>query len=116
MLRTEIPFRGLDGRVAEQKLDLLDRRRSSAEFGASPPKVMGAEALDPDQLGRLLDDGPDGPVAQTFPAELSVLPDRSKQPPLVDAGRVLPDLDSLLHPDRNGHRPESPETLGASGG
>jgi hypothetical protein len=50
-LRTKIAFRGLDGGVPEQKLDLLQIPAIlAAELGAGAAQVMGAEVLDPNLL------------------------------------------------------------------
>ena len=51
LLRTKIAFRGLDGGVPEQKLDLLQIPAIlAAELGAGAAQVMGAEVLDPNLL------------------------------------------------------------------
>jgi hypothetical protein len=71
---------------------------------------VGAEVLDPDLLGLLLDDRPDGPVAQPVFTEATSLPYGPEQFSLINAGRRRPDLDSLPHPDRHRHRPD-PSTL-----
>ena len=64
LFRPEIPLGGLDGRVPEQELDLLEiAARLAAELGAGAPEVMGAEVLDADLARGLLDDVQDGPVA-----------------------------------------------------
>jgi hypothetical protein len=47
----QITLGGLDGRVPEQKLDLLQIAAVlAAELGAGPAQVVGAEVLDPDLL------------------------------------------------------------------
>ena len=49
----------------QQELDLVEITPAlPTELGAGSPKVMRPQALDPDLLGGLLDDGPDGPIAQ----------------------------------------------------
>jgi hypothetical protein len=51
LLGVQIPFGGLDGRVPEQKLDLLEIPAAlAAEFGTGATKVMSAKVLDPDLL------------------------------------------------------------------
>ena len=72
-----------------------------AELGAGSAQVVGAEALDSNLLRRLLDYGPDRPVAQAL-ADLPALRDRSQQPAVFDACRGHPGVDSLLDPDRYG--------------
>ena len=61
--------------MSEQELDLLEIAAGfPAELGAGAPEVMGAEVLNADRAGGLLDDVPDGPVAQTL-ADLAALAD-----------------------------------------
>jgi hypothetical protein len=63
----------MDGAVAEQELDLFQVAAvPAAELGAGAPKVMRAETLDANLLGRLLDDTPDRPIAQAI-ADLAPL-------------------------------------------
>lgn len=51
LFRPQIPFRGLNRRVAEQELDLLQIATTfSTELGAGAAKVMGAEVFDSDLL------------------------------------------------------------------
>ena len=50
--------------MAQQKLDLFEvATRLTAELGAGPAQVVGSELLDSNLLRRLLDHGPDCPVA-----------------------------------------------------
>ena len=54
--------------MSEQELDLFEVTAGfSAELGAGAADVMGAEVLDANRARGLLDDVPDGPVAQAFP-------------------------------------------------
>jgi len=65
LLGAQVAFGRLDGGVPQQKLDLFEvAARLPTELRAGPAQVMGAEALDPDLLRRLLNDRPDRPVAQ----------------------------------------------------
>jgi hypothetical protein len=49
LFRTQVPLGGLDGRVAEQELDLLEIAATlPAEFCAGTAEVVSAEVLDPD--------------------------------------------------------------------
>src|SRR5271156_156873 len=94
--------------MPQEKLDLFKvAPRLPAEFGAGPAKVVGPESLDANLLRRLLDDRPDGPVAQGV-ADLSALRDRTQQPAVLDPGGAHPGVDSLLDPDRDRHRPNPP--------
>src|SRR5271155_3850386 len=94
--------------MPKQKLDLFEvPARLAAELGAGPPQVVGPEALDPDLLRRLLDDRPNGPVAQGI-ADLSALRDRPQQPAVLDSGGAHPGVDPLLDPDRDRDRPDPP--------
>jgi hypothetical protein len=102
LLGPEIPLGCLDRAVPEQELNLLKVSATlPAELRASPPQVVGSEALDTDLFCRLLHDRPDRPVAQTFahPAGLA-RGDAAQERSLVDAGRGPPGVDSLLDPDR----------------
>jgi hypothetical protein len=93
--------------VSKQKLDLLQIASAlPAELGAGPPQVVGTEAFDADLLGRLLDDRPDRPVAQACP-HVAPFADPAQQRPRFDPGRTLPNVDSLLHPDGDGNRPDA---------
>ena len=48
----QIPLGGLDRRMPEQELDLLEVAPVlAAQFRASPAEVVGAEVLNPDLLG-----------------------------------------------------------------
>jgi hypothetical protein len=51
LLRPQVTFSRLDGRVPEQELDLLEIPAIlPAQLGASPTEVVSAEVLDPDLL------------------------------------------------------------------
>jgi len=94
--------------VAEQELDLFEAAaRLSTELGTSPAEVMRSEALDSNLLRRLLDYGPDRPVAQAL-ADLPALRDRSQQSAILDAGSGHPGVDSLFDPDRDRNRANAP--------
>ncbi len=52
LLRPEIALRGLDRRVPEQELNLLEIAAVlPAQLGAGPTQVVSAEVFDPDLLG-----------------------------------------------------------------
>ena len=47
LLASDVAFRGLNGSVAEQELDLFQfTSRSMAQAGACPPQVVGCQNLD----------------------------------------------------------------------
>jgi len=51
LIRAQIPFCRLDRRGPEQEFDLFEIPAVLlAQLGAGPPKVMGAELLEPDLL------------------------------------------------------------------
>ena len=51
LIKPQIPLRGLDGRVPEQKLDLFEIAATfTAQLGAGTAKIVSAEALDPNLL------------------------------------------------------------------
>jgi hypothetical protein len=85
--------------VPEEELDLFEVATAlPAELGAGPAQVMRSELLDSNLLGRLLDYGPNRPVAQTL-ADFAALRDRSQQSALLKARGSDPGVDSLLDPD-----------------
>ena len=45
------------------------------------------------------------PVAQRVAIDLPALRDRTQQPAFVDPGHSRPNIDALLHPERDGYRP-----------
>jgi hypothetical protein len=89
--------------VAEQELDLFDISAVlSAEFCAGTPEVVRPEPLDPDLLGALLDDRPDGPAAHAL-LDFAAFGDGPEQPAVFHARGGHPGVDSLLDPCRNSH-------------
>ena len=94
--------------MTEQELDLFEIAAGfPAELGAGTAEVMGAEVLNADLTCGLLDDVPDGPVAQTL-TDLAALPDLSQQRPVLDPGGSLPGVDGELDPQRNGDGADAP--------
>ncbi len=56
LFRAQVVLGRLNGRMPQQKLDLLKvATRLPTELRARPAQVVGPEALDPDLLRRLLD-------------------------------------------------------------
>ena len=93
--------------MSQQELDLLQVSSClAAELRASAPQIVRAEVLNPDLLGSFGDDRPDGPVAQAL-SDLASLANGPEERPVLDSTRLLPGIDSLLHPDRNRYRPDS---------
>src|SRR5450432_997249 len=111
LFRAQITLRRLNGSVTKQKLDLLEIATVfAAELGAGPAKVVSPESLDPDLFGALFDNRPNGPVAETFPfdlSDLSALQYRAKQPAVLHARSAGPGIDGILHPDRHRHGPDA---------
>lgn len=67
--RDTVPWFG--SRNDQKKPDLLQVTAAlSAELGTRPAKVMSPESLDSDLLGALLNDRPNGPVAERVPLHL----------------------------------------------
>ena len=67
---------------------------------------MSTETLDSDLLGRLLDHGPDRPVAQARP-HFASFADPAQEWALFDPGSHHPGVDAVLDPDRDGNRPDA---------
>ena len=88
--------------MPEQELDLFEIAAGfPAELGAGASEVMGTEVLDTDLAGGLLDDVPDGPVAEAL-ADFAALADLSQQRTVLDRGGGLPGVDGVLDPERDG--------------
>ena len=91
--------------MPQQELDLFQVAAGlPAELRAGTTQVVGAEVLDADLLRSFRDDRPDRPVAQALP-DFAALGDGPQQRTLLDR-TGLPGINSLLHPDRNRHRPD----------
>src|SRR5271156_1351144 len=100
LLGAEVTLGRLDRRMPQQKFNLFEvAARLPAELGACPAEVVGPEALDPNLLGRSLDDRPDGPVAQGT-ADLSDLREQPQKPAVLDSGGAHPAVDGAT--SRNG--------------
>ena len=102
LFRPEVSFCRLDGGVSEQELDLLEITAGfPAELGTRTSEIVGAEVLDADLACRLLDDVPDGPVAEAL-ADFAALADLPQQRTVLDPGCCLPGIDGVLDPERDG--------------
>jgi hypothetical protein len=83
--------------VAEEKLDLLQIAAIlTTELRAGPAQIVCTEVLDPNLSCRLLDDRPNGPVAQLITNQLPALGKRRQQAAVLDLGHNHPDSSETL--------------------
>lgn len=96
----EVPFRGFERGMPKQELDLFEIPVGlPAELGADAAKIVDVEPLDPDLFGRLSSTDHTAQSLSPLPILRAVLPDRPRQPSLIDAGplRIGEVKDTLAH-------------------
>src|SRR4051794_15358811 len=78
---TEITFSGLDGGMAEQKLDLFEvAAGGAAEFGAGAAEVMGGQVWSADDASVFLHDPPNDFFGYAIAPDPVRFVDRPEQP------------------------------------
>src|SRR5215213_6411038 len=102
LLNSEIPFRGLNGRVSEGDLDLIELSAAFvSKLGISTPQIMRG-----DSLAAGFHASPNPLRGQGFPGHMVALIDTPKYKAVGDAGCCLPVFNRHLGPVRHRHSPD----------
>ena len=104
LFAAEIAFRGLDGCMPQQELNLLQLATAAvAQLRAGSPQIMRCNMLQARSLAAGLDYVPHNILRDAFPPHLSRPGDGSKDPSLPDPGCRRPLIERGFDPFWNGH-------------
>jgi len=105
LFAAQIPFRGLDGCVSQQELNLLQLTAARvAQLGTGSPQVMRGDVLQARPFAATLDYVPHDILRDAFPPYLSCSGNPSKDPSVGDPGCHYPLIERRLDPLWNGYR------------
>jgi hypothetical protein len=109
LFATEIAFRGLDGCMPQQELNLLQFTTARvAQLRTGSPKVMRCNMLQARSLAAALDHVPHDILRDAFSPHLSRSGNCSKDSSLRDLGCYYPLIEGRFDPLWNGHRADVP--------
>ena len=109
LFAAQIAFRGLDGGMPQQELNLLQLATAAvAQLRAGSPQIMRCNMVQPRSLAAGLDYVPHDILRDAFPPHLSHPGDGSKDPSFPDSGCCRPLIERGFDPLWNGHRPNVP--------
>ena len=104
LFAAQIAFRGLDGCMPQQELNLLQLSTATvAQFRAGSPQVMRGDMLQARSLAATLDYVPHDVLRDAFPPYLSRPGDGAKDPSLRDPRCSYPLIERCFDPFWNGH-------------
>jgi hypothetical protein len=104
LLAAKISFRGLNGGVTKQELNLLDFAAVRvAEFRAGSAQIVWSDVLKPSFLAAPLDHVPHHILRDAITPEFVGASDSAEDSSLGDSRCRCPLVECCLHPDRNWH-------------